>query len=92
MRDGASAATVRTLLDMTERLLPVHDIHIHLTNDLPVEDSGNIEDLETVALQLLSVFDDDQVTRSKLLDTLHLIEPFSRDPERARQIAEGLRR
>lgn len=92
VRDGASAATVRTLLDMTERLLPVHDIHIHLTNDLPVDDSGNIEDLETVALQLLSVFDDDEVTRSKLLDTLHLTEPFSCDPERARQIAEGLRR
>lgn len=92
LRDGASAATVRTLLDMAERLLPIHDIHIHLTNDLPVEESGNVDDLETVALQFLSVFDEDDETRSKLLNTLHLIEPFSRDPERARQIAEGLRR
>lgn len=92
LREGASAATVRTLLDMTERLLPIHDIHIHLTNDLPVEDAGKIDDLEAVALQFLEAFDDDEVTRSRLLDTLHLIEPFSREPEHARHIAERLSR
>ena len=92
LRDGASAATVRALLDMAERLLPIHDIHIHLTNDLPVEEGGNIDDLETLAIQFLSVFEEDEATRSKLLSTLHLIELFSRDPERARQIAEGLKR
>ncbi len=92
LRDGASAATVDTLLNMAERLLPIHDIHIHLTNDLPVEDTSTLDDLDSIAVQFLGAFDDDEETRSKLLDALHLIEPFSREPERARQIAEGLRR
>ena len=83
LQEGASAATVRTLLDMTERLLPIHDIHVHLTNDLPVEETGRIDDLEAVAAQFLSAFNDDEETRSRLLATLHLIEPFSREPEHA---------
>ena len=92
LREGASAATVGTLLEMTERLLPIHDIHVHLTNDLPVEETGKIDNLEAVAIQFLHAFDDDDQTRSRLLDTLHLIEPFSREPEHARQIAERLSR
>ena len=92
LREGASAATVRTLLDMTERLLPIHDIHVHLTNDLPVEETARIDDLEAVAAQFLSAFNDDEETRSRLLATLHLIEPFSREPEHARQIAERMSR
>ena len=91
LREGASAATVRTLLEMTERLLPIYDIHIHLTNDLPTEEVGKFDDLEAVAMQFLHVFDDDEETRLRLLDTLHLIEPFSQEPERARRIAERLR-
>ena len=92
LREGASAATVGTLLEMTERLLPIHDIHVHLTNDLPVEETGKIDNLEAVAIQFLHAFDDDEQTRSRILDTLHLIEPFSREPEHARQIAESLSR
>jgi hypothetical protein len=91
-KEGASAATVRTLLDMAERLLPIHDIHIHLTNDLPVDEIGELDDLEDLAEQFLHAFDEDEETRSRLLATLHLIEPFSREPEHARQIAERLNR
>jgi hypothetical protein len=90
LREGATAATMRTLLDLTERLLPIHDIHIHLTNDLPVEERGGVDDLEALAVVFLEAFDDDRETRSRLLATLHLIEPFSREPELARQIAERL--
>lgn len=91
LRDGASAADVRTLLNLAELLLPIHDIHIHLSNDLPVEDTPVLDDLESLARRLLDAFADDVDQRERLLDTLHLIEPFNRSPERARDIATQLR-
>lgn len=91
LRDGATPGDVKQLFDMAERLLPLHDIHIHLSNDLPVEEAVVSGELETVALQLLAAFDDLPEQRQKLLDTLHLIEPFNREPETARALAQRLK-
>lgn len=91
LRDGASAADVRVLLELAEQLLPIHDIHIHLSNDLPVENVAAADDLEALAVQLLEAFSDDAEKRARLLDSLHLIEPFNHSPDKARETAERLR-
>lgn len=81
------------LLALIEESLPIHDIHVHVSNDLPVaEPAGHSEaDLETLARRLLSVFHDLPEQAARLVDRLHLTDPFSRDPEAARRIAERLR-
>lgn len=91
LRDGASASDVQTLIDLAEQLLPIHDIHIHLSNDLPVETPASSDDLEVLARRLLDAFAGDVGQRERLLDTLHLIEPFSRSPEKALETATKLR-
>ena len=91
LKEGATPADVRALLGMAEQLLPIHDIHIHLSNDLPIEDVTTPDDLEPMALRLLDAFADDREQQWRLLDTLHLIEPFNRSPEQARDIATKLR-
>ena len=91
LRDGASPADVRALLGLAEQLLPIHDIHIHLSNDLPVEDvttTGQISNPWRFAFSLRSPEDEEQ--QARLLDTLHLIEPFNRSPEKARDIGNAI--
>lgn len=81
------------LLRLLEDLLPVHEIHLHISNDLPVLDGPSVEDalLEALARQLMEAFADRPDDRLRLLDGLHLIDPFNRAPEQARRIAEALR-
>jgi hypothetical protein len=81
------------LLRLLEDLLPVHEIHLHISNDLPVSDGPSVEktELEALAQQLTEAFADRPDDRLRLLDGLHLIDPFNRAPELARRIAERLR-
>jgi hypothetical protein len=81
------------LLKLIEELLPVHDIHLHISNDLPVSEtvSAAADDLEELANQLAAAFADRPDDRKLLLDRLHLIDPFNRAPDTARQIAERLK-
>jgi hypothetical protein len=73
--------------------LPVHEIHLHISNDLPVSDGASIgeAELEALARQLTEAFADRPDDRLRLLDGLHLIDPFNRAPDQARRIAERLR-
>lgn len=91
MADKANATGIDRILRLLEELLPAHEIHLHISNDLPVSeydtDSGQLEELAT---QLLSAFGEDDVAKHKLIENLHLIEPFNRAPERARSIAQRL--
>ena len=89
---GSRGRDIERLLRLLEECLPLHDIHLHISNDLPVEEGTTMSDDELSALaQKLA---DDLVDRPDIRDTflrkLHLIEPFSRAPELARRIAEGL--
>ena len=81
------------LLRLLEELLPVHEIHLHIANDLPVVENPvfNNEDLQALARRMVEAFRDQPETVTKLLDRLPLTDPFNRDPEYARQIAEALR-
>lgn len=80
------------LLGLLEELLPVHDIHLHISNDLPLADQAmDIDALETLARRMLHAFSDQPESMQLLLDRLPLTDPFSRDPENARRIAETLR-
>jgi hypothetical protein len=80
------------LLALIEQSLPIHDIHVHVSNDLPVADPEVYSevDLEALARRLLSVFHDLPEHAARLVDRLHLTDPFSRDPDTARRIAERI--
>lgn len=91
LAEGATTGDVSRLLRLMEDLLPAHEIHLHISNDLPVaEYDSDADDLEALALEVISAFRGDSKTRSKLLERLHLIEPFNRAPEQARAIAQRL--
>jgi hypothetical protein len=92
-RPGQSDPDIEPLLRLLEDLLPVHDIHLHISNDLPVAESPGMDgaDLEALARRMLDAFRDQPNSMRLLLDRLPLTDPFSRDPENARRIAEALR-
>ena len=91
LRDGATRAGVERLLGLVEDLIPLHDIHLQISNDLPVAEPNDSEkELTALALALARSFADDAEARKKLLQGLHLLDPFTRTPEQAREIAERL--
>jgi len=91
MASESAAPDVSRLLRLIEDLLPAHEIHLHISNDLPVaEYVGVSSDLEALAIELSSAFREDPERRAKLLEKMHLIEPFNRAPEEARAIAQRL--
>jgi Histidine kinase-, DNA gyrase B-, and HSP90-like ATPase len=89
IREGATHSDVERLLEIVEVLLPAHDIHLHISNDLPVAEPPDA-DLTALASHLAEAFRDDAAARRRLLEQLHLIDPFNRAPEQARTIAKGL--
>jgi hypothetical protein len=93
LAQSSDETTVQQLLRLVEDLVPIHEMHLHISNDLPVADSASAQDSELadLASRLVSAFSDKPEERDRLLDNLHLIDPFNRAPEKARQIAERLR-
>lgn len=81
------------ILRVMENSLPVHDIHLHISNDMPLaeEVQTSDEELELLASRLFSALRDQPESLARLLAELPRTEPFSRDPERARRIVEKLR-
>jgi hypothetical protein len=92
-RPGQSDPDIEPMLRLLEELLPVHDIHLHISNDLPLAESPGMDgaDLEALARRMLDAFRDQPDSMRLLLDRLPLTDPFNRDPENARRIAEALR-
>lgn len=88
-----SSAAVEPLLKMIENGLPIHDIHVHIANDLPVAEP--VEEsraaLEEVARRMWEALADLPEAQARLVDRLHETEPFARDPDLAREIAGSLR-
>lgn len=87
-----NANTVEQLLRLIENSLPVHDIHVHLANDVPVADEARFkeQELEALAQRLVDSMGDDHEARRALIAGLPDIEPFSRDIEMAERIAARL--
>ena len=92
-RPGQPDPDIDRLLRLLEEFLPVHDIHLHISNDLPVAEIPGMDgdELEALARRMLDAFRDQPDSMQLLLDRLPLTDPFSRDPENARRIAEALR-
>lgn len=87
-----NAGGVEQLLRLIESSLPVHDIHVHLANDVAVADEAAFkeQELEALAQRLIDSMGEDREARRALIDGLPDIEPFSKDVEMAERIAARL--
>lgn len=88
--DGSPARhDTERALRLLEEGLPLHDIHLHISNDLPVAEGSTMTDgdLRALARQLAAAFEGKPEMLANLIARLPMLEPFSRDPEQARRIA-----
>ncbi|MAM76289.1 ATP-binding protein [Tistrella mobilis] len=95
MLNGASSVIgMEQVYRLLEDSVPVHDIYVHVSNDLPVG-SGETEmtevELETLATTLLGAFAEVPEMRRTVVERLHLTDPFSRYPDMAQRIMGKLR-
>jgi hypothetical protein len=89
----SNRGAVAALLDLVEKNLPIHDIHIHTANDLPVfePDVPDESELEAVARRIVAAFSDQPEVAARIIEGLPITEPFNRNPDAARRIAERIR-
>jgi hypothetical protein len=87
-----SEAALADLLSLIETSIPVQDIYIQMTNDLPVAPLPELEEaeLEHRARRLVAAFADQPEELTKILKNLHFTYPFDANPDTARRIAERL--
>jgi hypothetical protein len=80
------------LLQLVEEALPAYDIHLHISNDLPLAEPEvpPYSELRALAERMVAAFADQPPVVRSLLARLPVTDPFSRDPEAARRIAEEL--
>jgi hypothetical protein len=90
---SGQTAGVEAVLHLLEQNLPIHDIHIHTANDQPVAEPAIPDELEleNIARRIVAAFSDQPEIALRILERLPLTEPFNRNPDAARRIAEGLR-
>ena len=90
---GAGGEDMSRLLKFIEEALPVHEIHLHLSNDLPLAEDDPVSDieLETLARRMIAAFSDEPDVVRRLLERLPSTDPFNRDPDKARTLAERLK-
>jgi hypothetical protein len=90
---GEGGDDMSRLLKFIEEALPVHEIHLHLSNDLPLAEDAPVSDLEleTLARRMMAAFADEPDVVRRLLERLPSTDPFSRDPDKARALAERLK-
>ncbi len=87
-----SDGDVERLLRLVEETLPAHDIHLHISNDLPVAEPEvpPYEELRVLAERMVAAFADQPSVVRSLLAHLPGTDPFNRAPDTARRIAEEL--
>ena len=90
LRQEANPGDVERLMRMLEAGLPVHEIHLTVSNDLPVAEAPAMDraELEAILSRLVEAFRDSPDMLRLLLARLPMTEPFSRDPDCAREMAE----
>ena len=89
---NGSGSDAESLLKLLERALPVHEIHLHIANDLPLADAEmpTFDELRLLAGRMVAAFEGQPEVIRSLLARLPMTDPFTRDPDAARRIAEGL--
>lgn len=87
-----SDGDVERLIRLVEEALPAHEIHLHISNDLPVAepDLPSYPELRALAERMVAAFADQPAVVRSLLAHLPATDPFNRDPDNARRIAEEL--
>jgi hypothetical protein len=87
-----SDGDVGRLLRLLEQALPAHEIHLHISNDLPVAEPEQPDygELRALAERLVAAFADQAGMVRSLLARLPATDPFNRNPDVARRIAEEL--
>ena len=72
--------------------MPVHDIHLHVSNDLPIAETAKpaLDELRVLARDLLGAFEAQPAIVAEMLAKLPMTYPFSADPEAARMIVKEL--
>lgn len=89
LRGAPSAVDMEQVYRLLEESVPIHDIYVHVSNDLPVG-SGEAEmtevELEALAARLLEAFAEVPEMRQAVQEKLHLTDPFSRYPDMAQRI------
>ena len=85
-----SEGDMERLLLLLEEALPAHDIHLHISNDLPVAEpeAPPYDELRALAERLVAAFADQPSIVRSLLARLPGTDPFSRAPDTARRIAQ----
>ena len=89
---AATNPDMDALIGLLEGSLPIHDIHLHLSNDLPVADAPEISggEMEALARRMIDAFRDQPEMVAGILSRLPSMEPFSQNPDEARRITEML--
>ena len=89
---GKVSGDAERLLQLIEEALPIHDIHVHLSNDLQIEESHSSTEteLEDLARRMLDAVESQPDMKASMFANLVTIEPFSRYPEIAQRIKEKL--
>ena len=92
MAGHGSAESIAAFLNLVEQNLPIHDIHIHTANDQPVfePEIPDETELEIVARRILAAFADQPEVAARIIEGLPITEPFNRNPDAARRIAERI--
>ena len=87
-----SEGDVSRLLTLLEGTLPAHEIHLHISNDLPLADAGvpRFDELLLLARRMVAAFEGQPEVVRSLMARLPMTDPFNRNPDAARQIAERL--
>lgn len=87
-----SEVDVERLLRLVEEAVPAHEIHLHISNDLPVAEPEALayDELRALAERMVAAFADQPSVVGSLLARLPVTDPFSRDPDTARRIAQEL--
>ena len=88
-RPQAEPRDVERLIRLLEEGLPSHEIHLHISNDLPVAEQQPVDtaELHAILSRLVEAFKDSPEMLNVLRERLPMMEPFSRNPEQARELA-----
>lgn len=89
---NTSLRGTEAVLKLLEDNLPIHDIHIHTANDQPIAEASipSEPELEQMARQIVEAFAGNREVANRILQRLPITEPFNRNPDAARHIAERL--
>jgi hypothetical protein len=83
----AGPQDLERLIRLLEISLPLQEIYVHMSNDLPVDHEVPADkELEAMAMRIADQFSSDPEDLRQVFEQLPRTEPFSRNPEATRRI------